>query len=163
MLRTRFAGVYDGVHVLPFFTPFDGADAGFDPIDHTKVDPRLGSWDDVAELSKSHDIIVDATVNHMSWESAQFQDVLKNGEKSEYYPMFLTMSSVFPNGPPKKTSPASTARAANLASPALPKVSRDVAGISAVPRRRVICERYDSCIPVTRAHKRREVNRYHDR
>lgn len=98
MLRTRFAGVYDGVHVLPFFTPFDGAAAGFDPIDHTKVDPRLGSWDDVAELSKSHDIIVDAIVNHMSWESAQFQDVLKNGEKSEYYPMFLTMSSVFPNG-----------------------------------------------------------------
>ena len=82
MLRTRFAGVYDGVHVLPFFTPFDGAAAGFDPIDHTKVDPRLGSWDDVAELSKSHDIIVDAIVNHMSWESAQFQDVLKNTEKS---------------------------------------------------------------------------------
>lgn len=76
----------------------DGTDAGFDPIDHTKVAPRLGSWDDVAELSKSHDIIVDAIVNHMSWESAQFQDVLKNGEKSEYYPMFLTMSSVFPNG-----------------------------------------------------------------
>ena len=98
MLRTRFAGVYDGVHVLTFFTPFDGDAAGFDPIDHTKVDPRLGSWDDVAELSKSHDIIVDAIVNHMSWESAQFQDVLKNGEKSEYYPMFLTMSSVFPNG-----------------------------------------------------------------
>lgn len=141
MLRTRFAGVYDGVHVLPFFTPFDGADAGFDPIDHAKVDPRLGSWDDVAELSKSHDIIVDAIVNHMSWESAQFQDVLKNGEKSEYYPMFLTMSSVFPNG----------------------ATEEDLAGISAVPRHRVICDRYDSCIPVTRAHKRREVNRYHDR
>ena len=42
--------------------------------------------------------MVDAIVNHMSWESAQFQDVLKNGENSEYYPMFLTMSSVFPNG-----------------------------------------------------------------
>ena len=98
ILRTRFQGVYEGVHVLPFFTPFDGADAGFDPIDHTKVDSRLGSWDDVAELSKTHDIMVDAIVNHMSWESAQFQDVLQNGEESEYYPMFLTMSSVFPNG-----------------------------------------------------------------
>ena len=43
ILRTRFDGVYDGVHILPFFTPFDGADAGFDPIDHTKVDERLGS------------------------------------------------------------------------------------------------------------------------
>ena len=27
ILRTRFDGVYDGVHILPFFTPFDGADA----------------------------------------------------------------------------------------------------------------------------------------
>ena len=35
ILRTRFDGVYEGVHILPFFTPFDGADAGFDPIDHT--------------------------------------------------------------------------------------------------------------------------------
>ena len=34
ILRTRFKGVYEGVHILPFFTPFDGADAGFDPIDH---------------------------------------------------------------------------------------------------------------------------------
>lgn len=98
ILRTRFDGVYDGVHILPFFTPFDGADAGFDPIDHTKVDPRLGGWDDVAELSKTHGIMVDAIVNHMSWESKQFQDVLAKGEESEYYPMFLTMSSVFPNG-----------------------------------------------------------------
>jgi len=98
ILRTRFDGVYDGVHILPFFTPFDGADAGFDPIDHTKVDPRLGGWDDVAELSKTHGIMVDAIVNHMSWESKQFQDVLEKGEESEYYPMFLTMSSVFPNG-----------------------------------------------------------------
>ena len=73
ILRTRFDGVYDGVHILPFFTPFDGADAGFDPIDHTKVDPRLGAWDDVAELSTTHDIMVDAIVNHMSWESAQFR------------------------------------------------------------------------------------------
>ena len=23
ILRTRFDGVYDGVHILPFFTPFD--------------------------------------------------------------------------------------------------------------------------------------------
>lgn len=98
VLRTRFDGVYGGVHILPFFTPFDGADAGFDPVDHTKVDPRLGTWDDIAELSKTHDIMVDTIVNHMSWESKQFQDVMKRGEDSPYYPMFLTMSSVFPDG-----------------------------------------------------------------
>ena len=31
ILRTRFDGVYDGVHILPFFTPFDGADARLRP------------------------------------------------------------------------------------------------------------------------------------
>ncbi|MEE1296004.1 MAG: sucrose phosphorylase [Bifidobacterium sp.] len=98
ILRTRFAGVYEGVHILPFFTPYDGADAGFDPIDHTKVDPRLGDWDDIAELSRTHQIMVDAIVNHVSWQSTQFQDVLARGEESPYYPMFLTMSSVFPDG-----------------------------------------------------------------
>ncbi|PST48031.1 sucrose phosphorylase [Bifidobacterium callitrichos] len=98
ILRTRFDGVYEGVHILPFFTPFDGADAGFDPVDHTKVDPRLGGWDDVTELSKTHDIMVDTIVNHMSWQSEQFQDVMKRGEDSPYYRMFLTMSTIFPDG-----------------------------------------------------------------
>ncbi|NMM98612.1 sucrose phosphorylase [Bifidobacterium olomucense] len=98
ILRTRFRGVYEGVHILPFFTPFDGADAGFDPVDHTTVDPRLGSWDDITELANTHDIMVDTIVNHMSWESEQFQDVMKRGEDSPYYNMFLTMSTIFPDG-----------------------------------------------------------------
>jgi sucrose phosphorylase len=32
-------GLFAGVHVLPFFSPLDGADAGFDPVDHCEVDP----------------------------------------------------------------------------------------------------------------------------
>lgn len=35
LLSGPLAGVFGGVHLLPFFTPIDGADAGFDPIDHT--------------------------------------------------------------------------------------------------------------------------------
>ena len=136
ILRTRFDGVYDGVHILPFFTPFDGADAGFDPIDHTKVDPRLGSWDDVAELSKTHGIMVDAIVNHMSWESKQFQDVLEKGEESEYYPMFLTMSSVFPNGATEEDLPAFTVRARACRSPTTSSPARPVWYGSASPRSR---------------------------
>lgn len=91
-------GVFGGVHILPFFTPFDGADAGFDPVDHTQVDPRLGSWDDVRELSGTHELMVDLIVNHVSSDSPAFQDVVANGEASPHYPMFLTMSSVFPDG-----------------------------------------------------------------
>ena len=51
MARSR--GLFGGVHLLPFFWPIDGADAGFDPIDHTQVDPRLGTWDDVRALGRS--------------------------------------------------------------------------------------------------------------
>ncbi len=91
-------GAFGGVHILPFFTPFDGADAGFDPTDHTAVDPRLGSWDDVREIAASHDVVVDLIVNHVSADSAAFQDVKDKGEESSSYPMFLTMSSVFPDG-----------------------------------------------------------------
>ena len=47
LLKGPLAGVFGGAHLLPFFTPIDGADAGFDPIDHTQVDARLGTWEDV--------------------------------------------------------------------------------------------------------------------
>jgi len=42
LLSGSLAGVFGGVHLLPFFNPIDGADAGFDPADHTEVDSRLG-------------------------------------------------------------------------------------------------------------------------
>ncbi|HYO20405.1 MAG TPA: sucrose phosphorylase [Dermatophilaceae bacterium] len=98
ILGGPLGGLFDGVHILPFFTPFDGADAGFDPVDHTKVDQRLGSWDDVRSLARDYVLMVDLIVNHVSSESAQFQDVLARGEASPHAGMFLTMSDVYPDG-----------------------------------------------------------------
>ncbi|MCU1660015.1 MAG: alpha amylase catalytic region, partial [Pseudonocardia sp.] len=63
LLRGPLAGLFGGVHVLPFFLPFDGADAGFDPVDHLAVDPRLGSWADVRELGTEVDVVADLIVN----------------------------------------------------------------------------------------------------
>ena len=45
--------IFGGVHILPFFYPIDGADAGFDPIDHSTVDPQIGTWKDISALSSS--------------------------------------------------------------------------------------------------------------
>jgi sucrose phosphorylase len=90
--------LFGGVHLLPFFYPVDGADAGFDPIDHTTVDPRIGTWSDVRTLGDTLDITADLIVNHISSGSSQFQDFLKYGDKSSYNGMFLTFDSVFPNG-----------------------------------------------------------------
>ncbi|MDO4612547.1 MAG: sucrose phosphorylase [Actinomycetaceae bacterium] len=98
LLTTCLDGVFDGVHLLPFYTPYDGADAGFDPADHTLVDPRLGSWADVRAIASHHGVMADMIVNHVSLESPRFADVLARGNDSPYSGMFLTFSSVFPNG-----------------------------------------------------------------
>ena len=91
-------GVFDGVHILPFFTPFDGADAGFDPVDHTEVDPRLGTWDDVRAIGSTHTLMVDMIVNHVSADSPEFRDVVARGTESPHMGLFLTMSDVYPAG-----------------------------------------------------------------
>ncbi len=98
VLRTDLADAFGGVHILPFFTPYDGADAGFDPVDHTQVDPRLGTWDDVRDITRTHEVMADLIVNHVSSSSAAFLDVREHGDRSPHWPMFLTMSSVFPDG-----------------------------------------------------------------
>jgi sucrose phosphorylase len=98
LLDGPLADVFDGVHLLPFFTPYDGADAGFDPVDHTRVDERLGSWTDVQALAQDYTVMADLIVNHVSADSPQFQDVLAHGSASLSADMFLTMSKVFPAG-----------------------------------------------------------------
>ena len=102
LLNTELKDLFGGVHLLPFFYPIDGTDAGFDPIDHTQVDPRLGSWDDINLLSNTTDIMADVIVNHVSSKSPQFLDYLEHGEKSSYAKLFLTLNTVFPNGVSEK-------------------------------------------------------------
>jgi sucrose phosphorylase len=98
LLNGPFKGVFGGVHILPFYYPIDGIDAGFDPIDHSMVDPQLGTWDDIADLGSTLEITADLIINHISIKSHQFQDFLQKGEDSPYCGMFLTFGSVFPNG-----------------------------------------------------------------
>ena len=89
---------FDGIHVLPFFHPYDGDDAGFDPIDHKIVDPRLGTWADFKRISETHELTADLIVNHASYLSPEFIDWQEKGDASEYAGMFLTFDTVFPNG-----------------------------------------------------------------
>ena len=96
LLDGPFSGLFGGVHLLPFFWPIDGADAGFDPIDHTKVDPRLGSWDDILFLSRHVEIVADLIVNHISDRSPQFLDFQQRGEDSPFAGMFLDSRPRFP-------------------------------------------------------------------
>lgn len=98
LLKGPLAGLFGGVHILPFYYPIHGTDAGFDPINHMMVDPCLGNWADVKALGKDVDLMADLIVNHVSAQSPQFLDYSEKGEASAYNGLFLTMGSIFPNG-----------------------------------------------------------------
>ena len=98
LLRGPLNGLFGGVHLLPFFHTIDGADAGFDPIDHTQVDARLGTWAEVAALAGHIDVMGDVIVNHMSVASPQFQDWSARGAASPWAGLFLTFDTIFPHG-----------------------------------------------------------------
>src|SRR5690349_4811254 len=98
LLDGPLAGLFGGVHLLPFFHPIDGSDAGFDPIDHTQVDERLGGWDDVRALARDVEVMSDVIVNHISSHSPQFLDYSDNGGGGRYDGLFLTLDSVFRAG-----------------------------------------------------------------
>jgi sucrose phosphorylase len=98
LLAGPLAGLFATVHLLPFFHRIDGADAGFDPIDHSRVDERLGTWSDVARLAGRIDVMADVIVNHISADSPQFQDFSRRGDASAFNGLFLTLDTVFPQG-----------------------------------------------------------------
>ncbi|MGI9645380.1 MAG: sucrose phosphorylase, partial [Ilumatobacteraceae bacterium] len=109
LLDGPLSGAFDGVHVLPFFVPIDGADAGFDPIDHTAVDPRLGSWDDVGSLAGDRTVMADLILNPVSVDSREMQDWITGGDRSPYANLFLAPEMVF-GGPTSEADVAAIPR-----------------------------------------------------
>ncbi|WP_298775171.1 sucrose phosphorylase [uncultured Shewanella sp.] len=98
LLDNDLNNLFGGAHILPFYYPIDGSDAGFDPINHIQVDPRLGTWKDIENIGQDYEIMADLIVNHMSAGSDEFQDVLRHPQTSLYRDLFLTKQKVFPNG-----------------------------------------------------------------
>jgi sucrose phosphorylase len=98
VLAGSLRGAFGVVHLLPFYDPIDGADAGFDPSDHARVDPRIGDWTDIRQLARDTGVMADVIVNHMSDRSPQFVDYAANGSASVHNGLFLTREKVFPNG-----------------------------------------------------------------
>lgn len=62
------------VHLLPFF-PYS-SDDGFSVTDFRAVDPRLGTWEDVAALESNYDLAIDLVLNHCSRENLWFIDFI---------------------------------------------------------------------------------------
>ena len=73
--KKHFKDVISTIHILPFF-PFS-SDDGFSVIDYNIVDPKLGDWTDVSELSQRFKLMFDLVINHISQYSIWFQNYIK--------------------------------------------------------------------------------------
>jgi len=87
LLDRRAAGVISGVHVLPFFP--SSSDDGFSVIDFQRVEPSLGTWDDISALGNGFDLMFDGVFNHVSAESDWFYRFLR--DDPEYREWFITV------------------------------------------------------------------------
>lgn len=97
VLETHLADVFPGgVHILPPF-PSSG-DRGFAPTTYFEIDSKFGSWEDLRAIGERFDVMVDLMVNHISRESAQFQDFLQKGRESEHAELFITLEKLWPDG-----------------------------------------------------------------
>lgn len=88
-LRRYMRGAINTVHILPFF-PYS-SDRGFSIVDYEEVDPRLGSWDDIAVLAHEFRLMFDGVFNHASSRSRWFQRFL-NGRPG-YEDFFIAFST----------------------------------------------------------------------
>ncbi|WNB86583.1 alpha-amylase family glycosyl hydrolase [Cellulomonas sp. ATA003] len=70
LLRTHVRDAVTDVHLLPIY-PWT-SDDGFGVVDHRRVNPDLGTWDDVAELGADHAVMLDFVANHVSASSPWF-------------------------------------------------------------------------------------------
>jgi sucrose phosphorylase len=105
LLDGPLRGLFGGIHVLPPF-PSSG-DRGFAPLTYREIDPRFGSWDDIRALGADHDVLLDLMVNHISRQSDEFQDFQRQGRRSPYAELFITIDKVWPDGQP---TPSDVAR-----------------------------------------------------
>ena len=88
-LAVYMQGAINTVHILPFFP--SSSDRGFAIVDYEDVDPRLGTWEDIDELTDHFKLMFDGVFNHASSKSKLFQRFL-NGHPG-YEDVFIAFST----------------------------------------------------------------------
>lgn len=86
--KDEFKDVFQSFYILPSIFNTD-LDRGFSVIDYG-INEELGSKEDLEKLEKlGINLKLDFILNHASVLSPQFQDLVKNGEKSKYKDFFI--------------------------------------------------------------------------
>ena len=88
-VATMNRGAINTLHLLPFF-PYS-SDRGFSVVDYTRVDPKLGTWEDIHKMGVDYDLMFDGVFNHCSSRSRMFRHFL-NGNPF-YQGFFISYNS----------------------------------------------------------------------
>jgi glucosylglycerate phosphorylase len=88
-INTYNRGAVNTVHLLPFF-PYS-SDRGFAVVDFSRVDPELGTWEDIRDQKRRYDLMFDAVLNHCSARSEMFREYV-NGNPL-YRDFFIAYAS----------------------------------------------------------------------
>jgi glycosidase len=81
---THNLGAINTLHILPFF-PYS-SDRGFAVVDFQRVDPKLGTWEDIRSMGWRYQLMFDGVLNHCSSRSRMFREFC-NG--NPYYKKFF--------------------------------------------------------------------------
>jgi len=80
-----------GIYSSPILQPFKGSEHGYDGIDPSKLNPELGTWEDLEKLSeclkkRGFSWIQDIVPNHLAFHTTNvwLHDVLERGINSSY-------------------------------------------------------------------------------
>ncbi|BDZ80161.1 sugar phosphorylase [Claveliimonas bilis] len=85
-LKKYVKNAINAVHILPMY-PYT-SDDGFSVTDYRKINPRLGNWNNIKQLSQDYSLMFDAVINHISKSSEWFQRYLKGEDPYKDY--FIT-------------------------------------------------------------------------
>jgi len=105
LLLKHLKEVISIVHILPFYP--SSSDDGFAVIDYYKVDPNLGTWDDIEIISKDFRLLFDAVVNHSSKECNWFKKFLADEENYKDYYVEMDEPTNYRNVIRPRTTPLS--------------------------------------------------------
>ncbi|RMG30062.1 MAG: DUF3459 domain-containing protein [Gammaproteobacteria bacterium] len=82
-LDERVGDAIRDVHLLPIYP--SSSDEGFSVIDYRRVDPALGSWEDVHALAARRGLMLDLVLNHVSRHSEWFKDYVMGIAPARHY------------------------------------------------------------------------------
>lgn len=82
-MDNHLKGVVNSIHILPFY-PYS-SDDGFSVVSYNAVDPHMGSWREIEQISADYRLMVDGVINHVSQFSDWFRAYLSGDEYFKDY------------------------------------------------------------------------------